>query len=146
MKAKRQPEPVEALKDPALIEKLDAIIAQNRDLPGATMVVLNEVQKQVGYISKTHPGLHCQKAGCPGEHGPRCGFLLFLLHHHPARKAYGQVLPGHRLLRGRHTAVDRESQTDPRDRTRPDHSGWRDHPGTLPLRGCLQPGTGRGGG
>ena len=31
---------------------LDAIIAQHRDRPGALMVILNETQKQVGYVSE----------------------------------------------------------------------------------------------
>jgi NADH-quinone oxidoreductase subunit E len=53
------------IKDPALIEKLDAIIAQNRDLPGATMVVLNEVQRQVGYISKPIQAYIAKKLGVP---------------------------------------------------------------------------------
>jgi NADH-quinone oxidoreductase subunit E len=44
---------------------LDAIIAQYRDLPGATMVVLNEVQKQVGYISKPIQAYIARKLGIP---------------------------------------------------------------------------------
>ena len=56
---------VQGLKDPALIEKLDAIIARNRDLPGATMVVLNEVQRQVGYISTPIQAYIAKKLGIP---------------------------------------------------------------------------------
>jgi NADH-quinone oxidoreductase subunit E len=58
-------EAVKGLKDPVLIGKLDAIIAQYRDLPGATMVVLNEVQKQVGYISKPIQAYIARKLGIP---------------------------------------------------------------------------------
>ena len=56
---------VETLKDPAVIKKLDAIIEQNRTLPGATMVVLNEVQKQVGYLSKPIQAYIATKLGVP---------------------------------------------------------------------------------
>jgi len=42
--------------DPLVIpverEKIDAILAQNKDLPGATMVVLNELQNTIGFISE----------------------------------------------------------------------------------------------
>ena len=56
---------VETLKDPAVIKKLDAIIEQNRTLPRATMVVLNEVQKQVGYLSKPIQAYIARKLGVP---------------------------------------------------------------------------------
>jgi NADH-quinone oxidoreductase subunit E len=42
--------------DPLVIpeerEKIDAILAQNKDLSGATMVVLNELQNAIGFISE----------------------------------------------------------------------------------------------
>ncbi len=37
--------------DPAVKKIIDEILADNRDKPGATMVILNEVQSKVGYIS-----------------------------------------------------------------------------------------------
>lgn len=37
---------------PATRTLIDDILDKNKDLPGATMVVLNELQSQVGYITK----------------------------------------------------------------------------------------------
>ncbi len=39
------------LADPKLRQMIDPILKENKDLPGATMVVLNEIQRTVGYIS-----------------------------------------------------------------------------------------------
>lgn len=39
------------LANPDLRMKIDRILAENKDLPGATMVVLNELQNEIGYIS-----------------------------------------------------------------------------------------------
>jgi NADH-quinone oxidoreductase subunit E len=56
---------VDTLKDPAVLKILDAIIDGNRNLPGATMVVLNEVQRQVGYLSKPIQAYIAVKLGIP---------------------------------------------------------------------------------
>jgi len=37
--------------DKDITDQIDKIIYENKDLPGATMVVLNEVQNHVGYVS-----------------------------------------------------------------------------------------------
>jgi NADH-quinone oxidoreductase subunit E len=37
--------------DPAVKKIIDEILSANREKPGATMVILNEVQSKVGYIS-----------------------------------------------------------------------------------------------
>ncbi len=37
--------------DPVVKKIIDEILADNREKPGATMVILNEVQSKVGYIS-----------------------------------------------------------------------------------------------
>jgi len=37
--------------DPAVKKMIDEILSANREKPGATMVILNEVQGKVGYIS-----------------------------------------------------------------------------------------------
>jgi NADH-quinone oxidoreductase subunit E len=58
---------IESIKDPALIKTLDEIIEQYRNLPGATMVVLNEVQKQVGYLSKPIQAYIAKKLGVPAS-------------------------------------------------------------------------------
>jgi NADH:ubiquinone oxidoreductase subunit E len=57
--------PLDQIKDPELIQKLNAIIDQNRNLPGATMVILNEVQKQIGFISKPIQGYIAHRLGVP---------------------------------------------------------------------------------
>jgi NADH-quinone oxidoreductase subunit E len=45
------------LNDPLNIPEqkavIDKILSNNRDLPGATMVVLNELQSQIGFVSET---------------------------------------------------------------------------------------------
>jgi len=41
------------LADPTLKAVVDGILEENQDLPGATMVVLNEIQGKVGYVSDT---------------------------------------------------------------------------------------------
>jgi NADH-quinone oxidoreductase subunit E len=58
---------IESIKDPALIKTLDEIIEQYRNLPGATMVVLNKVQKQVGYLSKPIQAYIAKKLGVPAS-------------------------------------------------------------------------------
>lgn len=40
------------LANPIEREKIDAILEKNRNLPGATMVVLNELQNTIGFISE----------------------------------------------------------------------------------------------
>ena len=40
------------LVNPEKLKIIDQIIADNRHLPGATMVVLNELQSQIGFISE----------------------------------------------------------------------------------------------
>ena len=37
--------------DKDITDQIDKIIYENKDLPGATMVVLNEVQNHIGYVS-----------------------------------------------------------------------------------------------
>jgi NADH-quinone oxidoreductase subunit E len=41
------------IADPAKKAVIDQILEQNKDKPGATMVVLEDVQGQIGYISET---------------------------------------------------------------------------------------------
>jgi NADH-quinone oxidoreductase subunit E len=41
----------EILADPKLRQMIDPILEENKDLPGATMVVLNEIQRTVGFVS-----------------------------------------------------------------------------------------------
>ena len=44
---------------------IDQILADNRDLPGAVMVVLNELQSQIGFISETMQKYVARKMGMP---------------------------------------------------------------------------------
>ncbi len=41
------------LADPQRLEIIDRILEQNQGLPGATMVILNELQAQIGFISES---------------------------------------------------------------------------------------------
>lgn len=43
--------PNDPLADPAQHARIDQILAENRTVPGATMVVLNELQSRIGHIS-----------------------------------------------------------------------------------------------
>ena len=40
------------LRNPEQKKLIDQILKVNRDRPGATMVVLNELQKQIGFVSE----------------------------------------------------------------------------------------------
>ncbi len=40
------------LKNPEMVAIIDEIIDANREIPGATMVVLNELQNKIGFISE----------------------------------------------------------------------------------------------
>jgi len=44
---------------------IDQILTNNRDLPGAVMVVLNELQSQIGFISETMQKYVARKMGMP---------------------------------------------------------------------------------
>lgn len=46
-------------------EKIDAILERNRDLPGATMVVLNELQSTIGFISEPMQAYVAKKLKVP---------------------------------------------------------------------------------
>lgn len=55
--------------DPLMISEqraiIDRVLAENKDLPGATMVVLNELQSQIGFISVPMQGYVAQKLRVP---------------------------------------------------------------------------------
>jgi NADH:ubiquinone oxidoreductase subunit E len=55
--------------DPLIIpdqrKVIDQILADNRDLPGAVMVVLNELQSQIGFISEPMQKYVARKMGLP---------------------------------------------------------------------------------
>lgn len=46
-------------------EIIDQIIQKNKDLPGAVMVVLNQLQSQIGYVSSPMQVYVAQKLGVP---------------------------------------------------------------------------------
>jgi NADH-quinone oxidoreductase subunit E len=56
---------LDPLTDPAQHHLIDQILIENRNLPGATMVVLNELQNQIGYISKPMQAYVAQKLRVP---------------------------------------------------------------------------------
>jgi NADH:ubiquinone oxidoreductase subunit E len=53
------------LADPVQRATIDRILAENRHLPGATMVVLNELQNQIGFISTPMQAYVAQKLRVP---------------------------------------------------------------------------------
>lgn len=56
---------VDPLDNPELLNVIDDIIAQNKDLRGATMVVLNEVQSEIGFITERMQVYIAEKLGVP---------------------------------------------------------------------------------
>ena len=53
------------LVNPEKLKLIDQIIADNKHLPGATMVVLNELQSQIGFISEPMQVYVSHKMGIP---------------------------------------------------------------------------------
>ena len=53
------------LTDPEQRVLIDRILAENKDLPGATMVVLNELQNEIGYIPTSVQAYVAQKLRIP---------------------------------------------------------------------------------
>jgi NADH:ubiquinone oxidoreductase subunit E len=58
-------EKVNPLEDPKQLEIIDEILEKNRDLPGATMVVLNSLQESIGFISPEMQVYVANKLGEP---------------------------------------------------------------------------------
>jgi NADH-quinone oxidoreductase subunit E len=53
------------LHDPEKKKIIDQILMDNKDVPGATMVVLNELQSQIGYVSKPMQEYSAKVLGVP---------------------------------------------------------------------------------
>lgn len=53
------------LEIPEKKQVIDEIIETNRALPGATMVILNEIQSQIGYVSEPVQGYIAKSLGVP---------------------------------------------------------------------------------
>jgi NADH:ubiquinone oxidoreductase subunit E len=60
-----QPTEDDPLAIPEQRAKIDAIIAEHRHKPGATMVILNEIQAQIGYISRPMQNYIAEKLRVP---------------------------------------------------------------------------------
>jgi NADH-quinone oxidoreductase subunit E len=56
---------LDPLADPEQKQIIDKILEQNRDLPGATMVVLNELQSQIGFVSTSMQAYVARKLHIP---------------------------------------------------------------------------------
>ena len=67
---------------------IDQILEENRDLPGALMVILNEMQSKIGFISEPMQSYIAARAACTRKQGARRRFLLFLLYHDAPRPAH----------------------------------------------------------
>lgn len=64
--AERFPEN-DPLSDPAQKQRIDQILEKNMDLPGATMVVLNELQSEIGFISQAMQEYVARKMQVPAS-------------------------------------------------------------------------------
>ena len=64
---------------------IDQSLEENKDRPGGLMVILNEVQSKVGFISEPMQIVYRQPFAHPRQYRPRGGFVLFILHHHSSR-------------------------------------------------------------
>ena len=53
------------LVNPEKKQIIDQILMDNKDLPGATMVILNEIQSQIGYISLPMQSYVAKSLGVP---------------------------------------------------------------------------------
>jgi NADH-quinone oxidoreductase subunit E len=53
------------LSNPTTMNTIDQIIAQNKDRPGATMVVLNEIQSSIGFITESMQDYVAEKLQVP---------------------------------------------------------------------------------
>jgi NADH-quinone oxidoreductase subunit E len=55
------------LANPETLRVIDQIITDNKEIPGATMVVLNELQNQIGFISEPMQSYVARKLGVPAS-------------------------------------------------------------------------------
>jgi len=90
------------LQVPEQLAIIDGILDENKDLAGATMVVLNRIQESIGFISPSMQVYIAKKLGEPVQPNPRRGVFLFILYHNPAREAHHKILHWNRLLCWRH--------------------------------------------
>lgn len=58
-------EKINPLEDPKQLAVIDEILEKNKDLPGATMVVLNSLQEEIGFISPEMQVYIAKKLGEP---------------------------------------------------------------------------------
>jgi len=58
-------EPIDPLDDPEKKKIIDTILEENKDLNGATMVVLNLIQEKIGFISKPIQAYVAEQLGVP---------------------------------------------------------------------------------
>ena len=70
---------------PAQRAVIDQIIADHRQMPGATMVILNELQGRIGHISTAMQAYCGARTESADGRGARCGVVLFVLHDAAAR-------------------------------------------------------------
>ncbi len=56
---------LDPLKDPERKQVIDQILDENRGLPGATMVILNELQSQIGFVSPAMQAYVAKKLRIP---------------------------------------------------------------------------------
>ncbi len=52
---------------PEKIQVIDQILEDNKNLPGGLMVILNEVQSRIGFISEPMQAIHCEQTARSGK-------------------------------------------------------------------------------
>ena len=114
----------------------------NKDLPGGIMVILNELQSQIGFISEPMQHYVAAKLHVPVStvHGVVSFYSFFTTiprGRHTIKFCMGTAC----YVGGMPQLIEKAKQVlgvEPGA----DDQRWRDHPGNLPLRWRLQPGAG----
>ena len=127
---------------PAKKAIIDQILEENRGKPGATMVVLNELQSQIGFVSEPMQEYvaHQMKVPVSTIHGVVSFYSFFTTTprgRHTVKFCMGTAC----YVGGMPQLIEKAKQVlgiEPG----PDHQRWRHYPRNLPLRGRLQPGSG----
>ena len=84
---------------------MDRILEENKDKSGAVMVVLNELQSQIGFVSEAMQKLCGSGDADPCQHDPRGRILLFFFHNISPWAPHNKILHGHCLLRWRYAPI-----------------------------------------
>jgi len=115
------------LTNPELKSVIDQVIDENLSRPGATMVVLNELQAKIGFISEPMQEYVAEKLQVPVSKVHGVVSFLFFFHYNSPRQTYSEILHGYSLLRGWYSTAIGKGKTGTRSGTWSDNTGWDDH-------------------